>query len=233
MTDTPLDDAPDERAAAKLKAEVSDETFAFKTFTFTDPIVTAAQIADRFGAHPLSDFKVLQLLPNGEIESMRPTETANLREEGRERFFVIRSDRTYSFTVDSLSLEWALSTIPGAHLRELARADDRHDLVRVTRTGFEPVEEEDIVSFTGEDTDEFRLVKVPKTVTVRYRETDFELERRMWTTEQLIERFGVPTGHKLDLIKPYGEFKELKPGGKLQVREGMEFTSHVPVGQSS
>lgn len=233
MTDTIQDDAPDERAVAKFKTEVSDETFAFRTFTFTDPVVTAAQVAERFGANPVVDFKILQLLSGGEIETMRPTETADLREDGVERFFVIRSDRTFSFTVDGLSLEWALATIPGSHLRELARADDRHDLIRVTPNGFVPIEDDDTVSLSGDELEEFRLVKAPKTVTVRYRETAFELERRAWTTEELIERFGVQAGHKLDLIKPDGEFKELKPGTKLKLREGMEFTSHVPIGQSS
>ncbi len=43
----------------------------------------------------------------------------------------------------------------------------------------------------------------------------------------------MPAGYKLDLIKPDGEFKELKPGKTLKVRDGMEFTSHVPAGQSS
>ncbi len=233
MTDTIQDDAPDERAAVKFKIEVSDETFTLQTFASTDPVVTAAQVAERFGAHPIADFKILQLLPGGEIETMRPTETADLREDGRERFFVVRSDRTFSFTVDGLSMEWALPTIPGAHLRMLAHADDRHDLVRVTPTGFVPVEDEDTVSLAGAEAEEFRLVKAAMTVTVRYRETAFELERRAWTTEELIERFGVQAGHKLDLIKTDGEFKELKPGTKLKLREGMEFTSHVPIGQSS
>lgn len=101
------------------------------------------------------------------------------------------------------------------------------------QTGFVPVEEDGIISFTTDETEEFRLVKAAKTVTVRYRETDFEIERRTWTTEELMELFNVPPGYKLDLIKPDGEFKELKPGDRIKVREGMEFTSHVPIGQSS
>lgn len=71
------------------------------------------------------------------------------------------------------------------------------------------------------------------TVSIEYREQPFEVERRQWTTEELIELFGVPAGHILDLIEPDGEIKELKPGRKVNVREGMVFTSHVPIGQSS
>lgn len=232
MTALNTDDAPDERSGSKFKIDVADESFDFAALTFTDPIVTAAQVAEKFGARPASQFKVLQQLANGEIESKRPTETTDLREAGRERFFVIRSDRTFGFTVDELAMEWPLSTIAGAHLRELARAKPDQDLVRVTPSGFETVDDDDIVSFAGGDTDEFRRVDLPQTVTVYYREDAFEIERREWTTEELIQLFGVPAGYKLDLIKLDG-LKELKPGKKIKVREGMKFTAHVPAGQSS
>lgn len=233
-----VDDASDtgattEAAATKFAIEVADETFEFRKLSFDDPIVTAAQIAEAFGAHPLPQFKILQQLTTGEIETKRPTERTDLREPDRERFFVIRGDRTFSFTIDGLSLEWPQSPIAGEHLRLLARAKDDQELVRVTPLGFIPVEEEDEVLLDGPEVEEFRLVPRPKTVTVFYREQPYELERREWSTEELIEKFGVPAGHKLDLIKENGEFKELKPGKTIKVREGMEFTSHVPAGQSS
>jgi hypothetical protein len=222
-----------EFAADKFQLDVSDETFQFITLSFgRDDEVTASQIAEKFGAHPVSQFKILQQLDTGEIETKRPNETTNLRGDGRERFFVIRADRTFGFTVDGLAMEWPLP-IPGAHLRALVHAKDDEEVVRVTPEGFMPVDDDDIVSFEDPETEEFRVVSRKRTVTVRYREQSFELERREWSTEELIEKFGVPAGYKLDLIKPDGEFKELKPGKKLKVREGMEFTSHVPTGQSS
>lgn len=220
-------------AAAKFAIEVADENFNFRTLRFSDPVVTAAQIAERFGAEPQTQFKILQQLDTGEIETKRPTEPTDLRERGRERFFVIRSDRDFAFTIEGRSLVWPLVTITGEHLRLLARAKDNQDLVRVTARGFVPVEENDTVSFADSETEEFRLVDLPPTVTVFYREQPFDLERRIWTTEELMQRFGVPAGYKLDRIKADGEFKELKPGTQIKLREGMEFTSHVPAGQSS
>ncbi|WP_157704844.1 multiubiquitin domain-containing protein [Sphingobium herbicidovorans] len=219
--------------AGKFAIEVADETFQFRTLSFHDPEVTAAQIAECFGAHPLSQFRILQQLTTGEVETKRPTETTDLRERGRERFFVVRSDRDFAFTVDGLSLAWPLATIVGEHMRILARAKESEDLVRVTPHGFEPVEAEDILSLAGSEVEEFRLVPLPQTVTVFYREQPFELERRRWTTEELMQRFAVPAGYKLDRIKADGEFKELKPGQQIKLRDGMEFTSHVPAGQSS
>jgi hypothetical protein len=225
-------DDPGERAQA-FDVAISDETFTFKTVAFEDAEVTGAQIAEAVGAHPVTQFRVLQQLTSGEIETKRPTELTNLREAGVERFFVIRSDRTYDFTVDGLALEWALSEITGAHLRALARATDRQDLVRVTADGFEVVADGDVVSFEGGDTDEFRLVDRKQMVTIFYREEPFVVERRRWSTEELMVLFEVKAGYKLDLIQPDGEFKEMKPGETIEVREGMEFTSHVPSGQSS
>lgn len=234
MTDIRVDDAddPGERAKA-LKVAISDETFTFKTVAFEDAEVTAAQIAEAVGAHPVTQFRILQQLTSGEIETKRPTELTNLRETSVERFFVIRADRTYDFTVDGLSLEWPLAEITGADLRMLAHATDRQDLVRVTADGFKAVRDGDVVSFEDADTEEFRLVERKQTVTIFYREEPFIVERRRWSTEELMALFEVRAGYKLDLIQPDGEFKEMKPNETIEVREGMEFTSHVPSGQSS
>ena len=233
MTPSNADDAVEERVSATFKALVSDESFTFRTITFDDPVVTASQVAERFGASPASEFKVLAQLATGEIESKRPNETTDLREAGPERFFVVRSDRTFGFTVEGRSLEWPRAALPGAHLRLLALANDAQELARVTPDGFQPVEEDDEVTLDGGEVEEFRLVERPRTVTVFYREQPFELERRAWSTEELMQKFQVPAGYKLDLIQDDGEFKELKPGKSIKLREGMEFTSHVPAGQSS
>ena len=45
--------------------------------------------------------------------------------------------------------------------------------------------------------------------------------------------FGVPAGYKLDIIGADGVFREMAAGERLKVKEGMEFASHPPVGQSS
>ncbi|HTO32595.1 MAG TPA: multiubiquitin domain-containing protein [Pararhizobium sp.] len=235
MTDLRVDDDaddPGERSPHGFEVAISDDTFSFKNHRFEDALVTAAQVAEAVGAHPVTQFKIMQQLKSGEIETKRPTETTDLREAGIERMFVIRGDRTFGFTVDGLSLEWP-KPITGAHLRILARAGDHQNLVRVTADGFKVVGDNDLVSFKDPETEEFRLVDRKTTVTIFYREEPFEVERRRWTTEQLIDLFKVKAGYKLDIIKPDGEFKEMKPGESIEVREGMEFTSHVPSGQSS
>ena len=235
MADIRVDDADDpvDRSFKAFEVVISDESFSFEAFKFEDSVVTAAQIAESVGAHPVTQFKILQQLKSGEIETKRPTETTDLRETGVERFFVIRSDRTYGFTIDGLSLEWPLVTISGAHLRLLAQATDLQELIRVTAEGFKPVTATEVLSFADSGTEEFRLIERKHTVTIFYREEPFEVERRRWSTEELMALFEVTAGYKLDLIDPDGEFKEMKPGQTIEVRVGMEFTSHVPSGQSS
>lgn len=232
-TEDDLESAPLQRAKGKFPIEVFDEAFQSRTIVFDDPIVTAAQIAERFGAHPLSQFKILQQLRTGEMEGKRPNETTDLFEVGVERFFIVRSDRSFDFSVDGRPMEWPLPTILGSHMRMLAFAAADQELVKVTPEGFVPVQDDDQITFRGIDVEEFRLVPRVKQVTVFYREQPHVLEKRIWTTEELMVEFQVTAGYKLDLIKPNGEFKELKPAERIQVREGMEFTSHVPAGQSS
>ncbi len=68
-----IDSAAD-GAATDFKIDASDETFAFRPLSFDrDDEVTASQIAERFGAHPVSQFKILQQLDTGEIET-KPSE---------------------------------------------------------------------------------------------------------------------------------------------------------------
>jgi len=72
-----------------------------------------------------------------------------------------------------------------------------------------------------------------KLITVFYGADPFQIERGTHTTEQLVAVFSVPQGYILDLIGGDAEFIELKPGATLQVKKGMRFISHAPIGKSS
>lgn len=70
-------------------------------------------------------------------------------------------------------------------------------------------------------------------VTVYYGDKPFDLEHRVYTTEELRIEFSVPDGYVFEVIVGDGEFRELKPNKNVTPHEGMEFVSHAPVGQSS
>lgn len=225
--------AIDRDAAGVFSVELGDETFQFRRVRFDDRKVVGAQIAEAAGAHPIEAFVILRHLRSGELESIRPTEPVDLGEEGVERFFVTRGDDLHRFTVEGLSMEWPKAKLAAKHIKFLAKVEDGQVLVLDTEDGDVVLDDDDQVDLAGKGVERLMLRNPPKTVTVYYKEAPFELERGVYTTEQLIAVFSAPAGYLLDLIERDGEFRELKPGEHIKIREGMEFSSHPPAGHSS
>lgn len=200
---------------------------------FDDRKVVGAQIAEAAGAHPSEAFVILRHLRSGEIESIRPTELVDLDEEGIERFFVISGDDLHRFTVDGLSMEWPKAKLAAKHAKFLARAKEGHILLLDTEDGEVILDDDDLVDLHLKGVERLLLRHPPKTVIVFYKEMRFELGWGVYTAEQLSAAFSAPAGYMLDLIERDGEFRELKPGEHIKIREGMEFSSHPPVGHSS
>lgn len=225
--------AIDQDAAGVFSVELGDETFQFRRVRFDDRKVVGAQIVEAAGAHPIEEFVILRHLRSGELESIRPTEVVDLGEQGVERFFVTRGDDLHRFTVEGLSMEWPKAKLAAKHIRFLAKAGDGQVLVLDTADGDVFLEDDDKVDLANKGVERLMLRHLPNTVTVYYKENFFELKRGIYTTEQLIATFSAPAGYLLDLIERDGEFSELKPGEHIKVREGMEFSSHPPVGHSS
>jgi hypothetical protein len=225
--------ALDRDAAGVFSVEISDETFQFRRVRFDDRKVVGAQIAEAAGAHPIEAFVILRHLASGELESIRPTELVDLAEEGVERFFVVRGDDLHRFGVEGLSMEWLKAKLAAKHIKFLAKAENGQVLVLDTEDGDIVLDDDDLVDLAAKGVERLKLRHPSKTVTVYYKEAPFELERGVYTTEQLMAVFSVPAGYLLDLIERDGEFRELKPGEHIKVREGMEFSSHPPAGHSS
>lgn len=224
----------DEKKAGTFRISISDENFEFHTVEIPDQKVTGAQIVQAAGKHPVDEFTVLQHLTNHELESVRPSELIDLATKGVERFFVIAGAESYRFTVDGLSMEWPRTSILGEHVKFLAGASvDMELLLDRADTPDLVIEDDESVQLDDKGVERLRTRKGPKMVTVIYNHDPREIERGIYTTEQLMALFGVQNGYVLDLIQPDGEFKELKPGQKIRVKNGMEFGSHAPCGQSS
>ena len=213
--------------------EWSDETFEFRTEHIEDAKIVGVQVGEIANAYPIEDFAILRHLKGGELESIRPTEAVDLTDPGVERFFVVKGPSNNRFTVEGRSMEWPQDLLAAKHIKFLANAGHDQTLFLDTDDGDIEFDDEDIVDLSPRAVERFKLRKAKKTVTVYYKENAFELERHKWTTEELLAAFSVPAGYKLDLIGADGEFNELKPGEVIKVREGMEFSSHPPVGQSS
>lgn len=216
-----------------FELSISDESFEFQPFRTSDRKITGAQVAELVGKHPVTDFVILKHLKTHELESLRPTELAVLGEDGIERFFVIRSGEIYRFTVEGLSMEWPCGSIRCSNVKFLAGIPADECLVLDVGDCNRVLEDDDMIDLKCPGVEELRIRKGAKTVIVKYGDKEFTLQRREYTTEELMKEFGVPTGYRLDLISKDGEFRELKPGEKIKVKDCMEFSSHVPTGQSS
>lgn len=221
------------REDGTFRISVGDENFNFAEIEIADRKVTGAQLAECVGAHPVEEFVILQHLKTGELESLRPTEVTDLGEKGVERFFVVKGSETYRFLVEGLSMEWPRSKILGRQIKFLARVESDVDLVLDLPDGDRVIGDDEAVLIKPPGVEELRIRKKPRKVKVIYnQDQDFYLDPRVYTTEELIKEFSVPEGYLLDIYED-GQLRELKPGEKIRVREGMEFSAHPPRGQSS
>lgn len=212
---------------------VLDEFFAERQLNLHDKKVTGSQIAEAADYRSSDAVVVLQQLSTGAMESIRAEELVDLAAPGIERFFVMQADRTYRIIVDGLKLEWPRSSLSGKTIRKLALKGEDFEVVQeLEDVADRTLEEDEVVTLTGEGIERFKTRPIAKAVTVYYGEDPYVLPKGTYTTEQLIVQFAVDAGYLLDLIEN-GKLVELKPGEKIKLKNGMRFTSHPPRGQSS
>lgn len=114
---------------------IGDEKLSFKTVTLTDPLPLSRQIAEAIGARPAEEHVVIAMLPDGDLEDLRPDEPYDLRGRGAEKVLVVRSDRTFRLMVDTADLEWPKPLISGRVLKTLAKLPEGYDLYQEVRGG--------------------------------------------------------------------------------------------------
>lgn len=102
--------------------QVAGTDLVFRPICLTDRTPTGAQVAGAAGYSDPEEATVLHLLPNGELEDIRPTEVVSLPEHGG-RFIVVASDRSYRLSIDGRRLDWPVKSISGNILRHLGRIE--------------------------------------------------------------------------------------------------------------
>ena len=76
----------------RRRIEVADETLTYRNVLIDDLTPTGAQLAAAAGFKPKQHAVVLQVLANGELEDIRPSETVDLkRADGQ--FVIVETDR--------------------------------------------------------------------------------------------------------------------------------------------
>jgi len=104
--------------ATRLTIEVADHTLTYRQVGIDDFTPTGAQLAIAAGFKSVNGVSVLEVLPNGDLEDVRPTETVDLRRDER-RFVIAESDRAYRLTIDGQRFDWPCRIVSGGLLRKL------------------------------------------------------------------------------------------------------------------
>jgi len=102
------------------RIEVGDETLTYRNVPIDDLTPTGAQLAAAAGFKPKQNTVVLQVLANGELEDVRPSETVDLKRDGG-RFVIVETDRDYFITIDGQRFQWPCRIVSGAIVRKLGQ----------------------------------------------------------------------------------------------------------------
>lgn len=103
--------------------EVADQTLSFHPVRIDDLTPNGAQLAAAAGFKSAEGVIVLQVLANGELDDIQPSEVVDVRHlEGR--FVIVESDRTYRLTLDGESFDWPCRAISGGTLRKLGNVSN-------------------------------------------------------------------------------------------------------------
>jgi len=222
-----------QRDVTAFYIDVVDQDFLTRSVTLHHPTVHGRQIATAAGFRE-EDVVVLRQSIEESIQRIAPNDLVNLRIDGGERFFVIPGDRTFFLTIDGRDLEWPQAKVTAETIRKLVRKDDGWLVYqRIEGEADQEITAHETVDLARNGIEHFVTKHHVKTVTVFYNHDPFQLQHRAYTTEQLLDAFSVPAGYILDLIAHDGEFVELKPGREILIKEGLQFVSHAPCGQSS
>ena len=96
---------PGAKRGAQLTIEVADATLAYRPVPIGDATPTGAQLAEAAGFRSVENIIVMHLLPTGELEDVRPTETADLN-GGTSKFVVVESDRSFRLSINGQRFDW-------------------------------------------------------------------------------------------------------------------------------
>jgi hypothetical protein len=202
-----------------------------RSYRLEDPLPTARQLLELSGFLPADESVLIQVVESG-TRALSNGQTVDLRLTGVETFFAFRTDRVFRFTVDGVGFEWGADGIAEGDLRELARVGADTMLVLLQH---DAVDRElvagDVVRLSERGTE--HLVLRGRFVTVCFQDKEYELENRVYTTEELIEVFKVEPGYLLNLRTADCDLVTLTPGQKVHLKDGMHFYSQVPCGGSS
>jgi hypothetical protein len=130
--------------------EVGGADLDFRRITVFDSTPSGDQILGYCDFSPREEYVVLQWLPEGDIEEIRPDESVDLRNLARARFIIEKTDRLFRFILNDRTLAWPRKSIPVHLLRTLGEIADGDSLfIKREEVADQRLEDEDTVSLAS------------------------------------------------------------------------------------
>lgn len=115
---------------------VADHTLVFRDAQVSTTSPTGTQLAQAAGFTSDQEATVMVVLPDGELEDVRPTEIVDLTTTSR-CFVAVLSERVYKFALDGTIHEWPARIISGGQLRKLGQVPENKVLYQTLPDGVE------------------------------------------------------------------------------------------------
>lgn len=147
-----------------LQLRIADENLNYRDVPVAHSSPTGAQILDAAGVADPQNAILLQVMPDRDLEEIRPAETPDLSKSLE--FIMGEGDRAYFFIVDDARLEWPSRHLSGVTIRKLSKVPDERDLLQVFKNGESAVvEPNDMVNLAEAGVE--RFVTAPHTWKLR------------------------------------------------------------------
>lgn len=146
----------------------------FKPVPINDETPIGTQIARAGGFLPDQMPTILQALPSGAFEDIRPDELVDLAATSR-RFIVVESDRSYFFAVDGQRYEWPCKIINGHTVRKLAQIAENMRLVQqLEEQADRDIADTDVINLGEEGIERFAIRKAIWKLKIQGRTLEFD-----------------------------------------------------------
>lgn len=209
---------------------IGDETLQFKGVVIADPVPTGQQIVLAAGVRQTTEYLVYQMLPDGQLEEIRPEETTDLRANGAEKFLVFRSDRSFRFLLDDRAIDWGSSQITGATLKKLAGVDlETNDVLLRKENADQLISDSGFSDLSLPGVERFYTKGIALTIIINARERVVNKRRlSYWEVVKLAEPNAMPS-ETTEYTVTYGNGPASNPEGSLvegqsvNIKERMKF----------
>ncbi|EJM62343.1 hypothetical protein PMI30_04660 [Pseudomonas sp. GM50] len=144
------------------KIQIGNEGLDYRTLVIADPVPTGQQVLEIAELRPVDDYLLFQVLSNGRLELLSPSETTDLRQAGIEKFLAFKSDRSFRFFIDGHAQDWGGQRISGRTLKQLAGVDaQKYDIFLVIPgDDDELIEDRDLFDLARPGVEHFAAVEI-------------------------------------------------------------------------